>query len=704
MNSAPERWTDEERLRAIDAFFESEEGRRFLDVFSLDCSADEDREIFLRDAERRQRSENEAAANWWRSLRALVRAVPAQELTLAEPLSQIGVDLEEIYESLPEQFDPSALVQAILQVRSAQTGGLAPGISNTSDWSEAQILNRLEEVRATLDLESASEQARKWWDAFEQENDHRKALILRLVEELANRSATVPEFFEAYVYSNTENIQANLHYLDYMRWKRRGKEPNESPPRSGLSTDGSGWWLKPAQAITRVRGWTEDQIRTRLMEVKSRVESEEATDQIRAWWDAFERESHSRPALVLRVVEELIHRNVTLAGFFHAYEKSGVEEIRAILDYLDYSRLKTKQEKEKADEESQREERRQRKKLQTRNREKRTARARKLFKKLAPMLGSEQPMRELSAEENAALLYLPRAEAPVTVREGIDRAIRSFPYETITLDEAGEVTERRQSKAGRLIEELVPGVVLELVEIPGGAFNMGSADSEGADDERPRHEVAVSPFSMGRFPVTQEQWEIVAGWEKVEIELDPDPSKFKGDDRPVETVSWLDAVEFCARLSRNTGRAYRLPTEAEWEYACRAGTTTPFAFGETIAPEIVNYNGDFPYSKAKKGEFRAQTVPAGSLGVANSFGLFDMHGNVWEWCSDKYGENYYRECHERGVIVDPQGPGAGSYRVIRGGGWHYYAVDCRSADRFNADPGARNDYVGLRLVRAGRIA
>src|SRR5207244_4203738 len=119
-----------------------------------------------------------------------------------------------------------------------------------------------------------------------------------------------------------------------------------------------------------------------------------------------------------------------------------------------------------------------------------------------------------------------------------------------------------------------------------------------------------------------------------------DPSKFKGDDSPVDGVSWEDAEEFCARLSHRTGRTYRLPSEAEWEYACRAGTTTPFHFGMTIMPDMVNYDGTKPYGKGPKGAYRQHTMPVGNYGPANAFGLYDMHGNVAEWTQDAWHDSY----------------------------------------------------------------
>src|SRR5262249_14361299 len=194
-----------------------------------------------------------------------------------------------------------------------------------------------------------------------------------------------------------------------------------------------------------------------------------------------------------------------------------------------------------------------------------------------------------------------------------------FNYETVLLDEFGKTTERRHHKARQFVEELIPGVTLEMVEIPGGAFQMGTAEEEvekvieeycryknkredaerWVNTERPSHEVTVATFYIGKFAITQEQWDVVASWEKVERDLEFDPSNFKGDVRPVENISWLDAQEFCVRLAKKTGRKYRLPTEAEWEYACRAGTMAPFAFGQTITPEIVNYDGNSPYAKAE---------------------------------------------------------------------------------------------------------
>jgi formylglycine-generating enzyme required for sulfatase activity len=195
-----------------------------------------------------------------------------------------------------------------------------------------------------------------------------------------------------------------------------------------------------------------------------------------------------------------------------------------------------------------------------------------------------------------------------------------------------QVIVKKQSKtASEYLEDLSQGAILHMVAIPGDSFVMGAPESEGESQssERPRHKVEIKPVLIGKYPVTQKQWRAVAALPQVDRKLDPNPSNFKGDDLPVEQVSWYGAIEFCARLSRKTQRDYRLPSEAEWEYACRARTTTPFYFGETITPDLVNYDSNYPYGGAPKGEYRQKTTPVGSF-LPNQFGLYDMHGNVWE--------------------------------------------------------------------------
>jgi formylglycine-generating enzyme required for sulfatase activity len=199
-------------------------------------------------------------------------------------------------------------------------------------------------------------------------------------------------------------------------------------------------------------------------------------------------------------------------------------------------------------------------------------------------------------------------------------------------------------------ERLSDTVAIEMMAIPAGELAMGSPEGEldREECEGPQHPVQVPSCWMGKYPVTQAQWRIVADWPQVDRALNPDPSHFKGDNRPVERVNWHEAVEFCHRLSAHTKRPYRLPSEAKWEYACRAGTTSPFHFGETITTKLANYRGtdredgewSGAYGGGPLGEYRQATTPVDQFGVANAFGLCDMHGNVWEWCQDLWHENY----------------------------------------------------------------
>ena len=204
----------------------------------------------------------------------------------------------------------------------------------------------------------------------------------------------------------------------------------------------------------------------------------------------------------------------------------------------------------------------------------------------------------------------------------------------------------------------------------------------------------VSAVYMGKYSVTQAQWKAVAKLKKVAIELKSDPSGFKGNDLPVERVSWFEAVEFCQRLSKHTGNKYRLPSEAEWEYACRAGTTVPFYFGEVISTDQANYDGKYTYGNDKKEQYRKKTISVGSF-PANKFGLHDMHGNVWEWCQDYWHENYNGAPQDGLPWI--QGGNSGR-RLVRGGSWHYSLWNCRSAcRRYNAS-GSHNSDNGFRVV------
>jgi formylglycine-generating enzyme required for sulfatase activity len=247
----------------------------------------------------------------------------------------------------------------------------------------------------------------------------------------------------------------------------------------------------------------------------------------------------------------------------------------------------------------------------------------------------------------------------------------------------------------------IGNVVLDMVQIPGGSFLMGSPEDEPQrfQSESPQHQVTVSPFFMGQFPITQLQWSTVVALPKVLRDLNPDPSEFKGNSRPVERVSWHDAIEFCQRLTQYTDRPYRLPTEAEWEYACRAGTTTPFHFGSTITPEVANYNWDEVYDRSefKKSKDFEGTTPVGKFEVANAFGLFDMHGNVWEWCEDHWHENYENAPIDGSAWIDPEAE-EDARRVLRGGSWLVGPRSCRSASRDGYVAWIRYSSYGFRVV------
>ena len=236
------------------------------------------------------------------------------------------------------------------------------------------------------------------------------------------------------------------------------------------------------------------------------------------------------------------------------------------------------------------------------------------------------------------------------------------------------------------VVELGNGVLLEMVAIPGGTFWMGSPDGEGLNDERPYHQVTIAPFWMGKFVVTQAQYEAVIGG---------NPSRFKGANQPVERFSWNDAVEFCQKLSAKANRQFRLPSEAEREYACRAGTTTPFYFGETISANQANYNGA-SYGAGKKGEYRQKTTDVGSFSP-NAFGLYDMHGNVWEWCLDHWHDSYEGAPTDGSAWID-QDPKDAAKRLVRGGSWDDFPVICRSASRINGIPREAYINIGFRVV------
>ena len=259
------------------------------------------------------------------------------------------------------------------------------------------------------------------------------------------------------------------------------------------------------------------------------------------------------------------------------------------------------------------------------------------------------------------------------------------------------IIKRQRRQAQHWLEPLGDETQIEMVAIPAGSFLMGSPknEPERRESEGPQHEVSVSAYFMGRYPITQAQWRFVARLDQVNRELNLEPTAFKGGSPPVEKVSWYDAVEFCDRLTQFTGRDYRLPTEAEWEYACRAGTTTPFHFGETITTDLVNYNGDHTYNDSPKGKYRKATTSVDHFGIANAFGLCDMHGNVYEWCQDHWHDNYEGAPTDGSAWLSEN---ENAYRVLRGGSWYVNPRDCRSAYRDLNTPDDRVTYIGFRVV------
>jgi len=259
-------------------------------------------------------------------------------------------------------------------------------------------------------------------------------------------------------------------------------------------------------------------------------------------------------------------------------------------------------------------------------------------------------------------------------------------------------------------EQLAKGVALTMLRMPAGSFLMGAPETEAAsrDNERPVHRVTLAAFLLAQTPITQAQWRAVAQWQRPEPDgaeewpetLDPDPvarlddaERWMGPQRPVVNVSWRDAMAFCERLRLRTGKNYTLPSEAQWEYACRAGTTTPFHFGKTISSELANYNGPATYGDGPKGEFRGQTTDVGMF-PANAWGLHDMHGNVWEWCLDHWHPDH------KGAPSDGRAWLSGddqSARLLRGGSWGGHPGFCRSACRGSSHPDYRSGNLGFRV-------
>ena len=326
--------------------------------------------------------------------------------------------------------------------------------------------------------------------------------------------------------------------------------------------------------------------------------------------------------------------------------------------------------------------------------------------KNVPYLVSLLPKPELTSKPKP-LTNIPNAKTEVRLGDS------KVEFVVLTVNAKGEEISRERQQAKYYRENLGNGVELEMISIPSGTFLMGTDDEEierlnkkfetnWFNNEKPQRQVTVAAFSMGKFPVTQKQWQQVADLPKIKIALNPKASHFKGEALPIESITWNEAVEFCERLSKKTGKIYRLPSEAEWEYACRAGTTTPFHFGATITGELANYNTTYIFAQEAKGIYRQKTTSVGNFS-ANTFGLYGMHGNVYEWCADTWHKNY-EDAPIDGTpwISTNRQDSDNKYKMLRGGSWSNYSHYCRSAFRFEANGiSDRFDNFGFRVVCGG---
>jgi formylglycine-generating enzyme required for sulfatase activity len=263
--------------------------------------------------------------------------------------------------------------------------------------------------------------------------------------------------------------------------------------------------------------------------------------------------------------------------------------------------------------------------------------------------------------------------------------MQTIKFETPTLNEKGEITAQTRYSAEQFTEDLGKGMDLEMILIPAGFFQMGSSRRMGNIDEQPQHLVTIKSFMMGKYLITQGEWKAILG--KLP------PCRFKGDNLPVERVSWDDAQKFCQRLSKKAGRNYGLPSEAQWEYACRAGTTTPFSFGETLTVEVANFNGEHGFREEPRGFYCHSTSEGGKF-PPNAFGLYDMHGNLWEWCADNWLDDYTSSPRDGSSYQSKDS----REHVARGGSWHEPPGLCRSASRLRVLQSDADEVMGFRVV------
>ncbi|MEM8502734.1 MAG: SUMF1/EgtB/PvdO family nonheme iron enzyme [Cyanobacteria bacterium P01_D01_bin.1] len=269
-----------------------------------------------------------------------------------------------------------------------------------------------------------------------------------------------------------------------------------------------------------------------------------------------------------------------------------------------------------------------------------------------------------------------------------------FTFQTIQVNERGDSIKKIRRKATYFTESLGKNVSLDMVRIPAGRFLMGPTVEESENEQHAeQREVAIKEFWFGKYTITQDQWWAVMEREPLSPRSTSSVKRVQKPLQPIENIFWTDAVEFCQRLSQKTGRTYQLPSGAQWEYACRAGTTTPFYFGETLTPEIANYNGNYAYGEGPKGRYRETSTEVGCF-APNAYGLYDMHGNMWEWCLDGW----------HGLQNDPLNTQNASSRFasqkksLRGGSWFYLPTNCRSAYSLTYPFHNRTDDISFRIV------
>jgi formylglycine-generating enzyme required for sulfatase activity len=281
-------------------------------------------------------------------------------------------------------------------------------------------------------------------------------------------------------------------------------------------------------------------------------------------------------------------------------------------------------------------------------------------------------------------------------------------FEWVYVDHHGQISDRHSEQSESLRVDLGENITFALMEIPSGSLLMGAPNAEigWTPAQSPQHTVTISEFWLGQYLVTQAQWQAVAALPKINCVLESQPANFRGDDRPVEQVSWSEAVEFCDRLSALGEGTFRLPSEAEWEYACRGQTQTPFHFGETITTDLANYSGiDWEYNgricshgsygAGPKGSDYRETTAVGQFQVANRFGLFDMHGLLREWCADTWHDSYQDAPTDGSAWIDD----SSDKRVVRSGSWNTGPRACRSAFRAGLQSDSRLYDLGFRVVR-----